>query len=173
MFAVWSARGLDPSELVQMSQVSTVKTVPAPAGRYQEMCPSEAKPRDPQAQPRESSSRLPLGVCDEGQSLSHARERLKDPEEPLERLFSRMQPLTNHLGPIVYQLPRVGSWTVAGWSTSCRHCRRVSAMFWSFEIRAGMPMTCWHCWIDTAWRCASTTCAGRRLADSAWDRLHM
>src|SRR4029453_15962180 len=29
-------RGLDPSELVQMSQVSRVKTVPTPAGRYQE-----------------------------------------------------------------------------------------------------------------------------------------
>jgi uncharacterized protein YecE (DUF72 family) len=31
--------------------------------------------------------------------------KLKDPEMPLERLFSRMQPLTIHLGPILYQLP--------------------------------------------------------------------
>lgn len=31
--------------------------------------------------------------------------KLKDPEEPLDRLFSRMRPLRKHLGPVLYQLP--------------------------------------------------------------------
>jgi uncharacterized protein YecE (DUF72 family) len=38
--------------------------------------------------------------------LTHMK-KLKDPEEPLERLFTRMQPLRKlkHLGPVLYQLP--------------------------------------------------------------------
>jgi uncharacterized protein YecE (DUF72 family) len=36
--------------------------------------------------------------------LTHMK-KLKDPEEPLERLFSRMRPLKRHLGPVLYQLP--------------------------------------------------------------------
>jgi len=31
--------------------------------------------------------------------------KLKDPEEPLGRLFSRVQSLSDHLGPVLYQLP--------------------------------------------------------------------
>src|ERR687897_303673 len=42
----WSARGLDPSELALLSQVSWVKTVPASAGHYQKLLPSEAEPLD-------------------------------------------------------------------------------------------------------------------------------
>ena len=36
--------------------------------------------------------------------LTHMK-KLKDPEEPLIRLFSRMEPLGKHLGPVLYQLP--------------------------------------------------------------------
>ena len=36
--------------------------------------------------------------------LTHMK-KLKDPEEPLDRLFSRMRPLRKHLGPVLYQLP--------------------------------------------------------------------
>ena len=36
--------------------------------------------------------------------LTHMK-KLKDPEEPLDRLFSRMRPLRPHLGPVLYQLP--------------------------------------------------------------------
>lgn len=36
--------------------------------------------------------------------LTHMK-KLKDPEEPLERLFERMRPLGPHLGPVLYQLP--------------------------------------------------------------------
>jgi uncharacterized protein YecE (DUF72 family) len=36
--------------------------------------------------------------------LTHMK-KLKDPEEPLDRLFSRMRPLGRHLGPVLYQLP--------------------------------------------------------------------
>jgi uncharacterized protein YecE (DUF72 family) len=36
--------------------------------------------------------------------LTHMK-KLKDPEEPLERLFSRMRTLERHLGPVLYQLP--------------------------------------------------------------------
>jgi uncharacterized protein YecE (DUF72 family) len=36
--------------------------------------------------------------------LTHMK-KLKDPEEPLERLFSRMKALGAHLGPVLYQLP--------------------------------------------------------------------
>ncbi|PYR54552.1 MAG: DUF72 domain-containing protein [Acidobacteria bacterium] len=36
--------------------------------------------------------------------LTHMK-KLKEPEEPLERLFSRMQALGRHLGPVLYQLP--------------------------------------------------------------------
>ena len=36
--------------------------------------------------------------------LTHMK-KLKDPEEPIERLFSRMRALRRHLGPVLYQLP--------------------------------------------------------------------
>lgn len=36
--------------------------------------------------------------------LTHMK-KLKDPEEPLRRLFSRMEPLAAHVGPVLYQLP--------------------------------------------------------------------
>jgi uncharacterized protein YecE (DUF72 family) len=36
--------------------------------------------------------------------LTHMK-KLKDPEEPIERLFSRMRALGSHLGPVLYQLP--------------------------------------------------------------------
>ena len=36
--------------------------------------------------------------------LTHMK-KLKDPEEPVERLFSRMRPMGRHLGPVLYQLP--------------------------------------------------------------------
>jgi uncharacterized protein YecE (DUF72 family) len=36
--------------------------------------------------------------------LTHMK-KLKDPEEPLDRLFSRMRPLGRHRGPVLYQLP--------------------------------------------------------------------
>ena len=36
--------------------------------------------------------------------LTHMK-KLKDPEEPIERLFSRMRALGPHLGPVLYQLP--------------------------------------------------------------------
>jgi uncharacterized protein YecE (DUF72 family) len=36
--------------------------------------------------------------------LTHMK-RLRDPEEPLERLFSRASALTSRLGPVLYQLP--------------------------------------------------------------------
>jgi len=36
--------------------------------------------------------------------LTHMK-KLKDPEEPIARLFERMRPLRSHLGPVLYQLP--------------------------------------------------------------------
>ena len=36
--------------------------------------------------------------------LTHMK-KLKDPEEPLERLYSRVRVLGHHLGPVLYQLP--------------------------------------------------------------------
>ena len=36
--------------------------------------------------------------------LTHMK-KLKDPEEPIDRLFSRMRHLGRHLGPVLYQLP--------------------------------------------------------------------
>jgi uncharacterized protein YecE (DUF72 family) len=36
--------------------------------------------------------------------LTHMK-KLKDPEEPVERLFHRMRALGKHLGPVLYQLP--------------------------------------------------------------------
>jgi uncharacterized protein YecE (DUF72 family) len=36
--------------------------------------------------------------------LTHMK-KLKDPEEPLDRLFTRMRPLKRRLGPVLYQLP--------------------------------------------------------------------
>jgi uncharacterized protein YecE (DUF72 family) len=41
--------------------------------------------------------------------LTHMK-KLKDPEEPVERMFSRMRALGSHLGPVLYQLPP--GWTV-------------------------------------------------------------
>ena len=36
--------------------------------------------------------------------LTHMK-KLKDPEEPIDRLFTRMRALGKHLGPVLYQLP--------------------------------------------------------------------
>ena len=36
--------------------------------------------------------------------LTHMK-KLKDPEEPVERFFSRARALRRHLGPVLYQLP--------------------------------------------------------------------
>src|SRR4029078_2495972 len=36
--------------------------------------------------------------------LTHMK-KLKAPEDPVTRLFSRMHPLGPHLGPVLYQLP--------------------------------------------------------------------
>lgn len=36
--------------------------------------------------------------------LTHMK-KLKDPEEPIDRLFTRMRALRTHLGPVLYQLP--------------------------------------------------------------------
>jgi len=36
--------------------------------------------------------------------LTHMK-KLKDPQQPLQRLFERMAPLGAHLGPVLYQLP--------------------------------------------------------------------
>lgn len=36
--------------------------------------------------------------------LTHMK-KLKEPEEPIQRLFSRMRALGTHLGPVLYQLP--------------------------------------------------------------------
>ena len=36
--------------------------------------------------------------------LTHMK-KLKDPDEPIDRLFSRMRSLGKHLGPVLYQLP--------------------------------------------------------------------
>jgi uncharacterized protein YecE (DUF72 family) len=36
--------------------------------------------------------------------LTHMK-KLKDPEEPLDRLFTRMRAIEPHLGPVLYQLP--------------------------------------------------------------------
>lgn len=36
--------------------------------------------------------------------LTHMK-KLKSPEEPLDRLFTRMRPLSGRLGPVLYQLP--------------------------------------------------------------------
>ena len=41
--------------------------------------------------------------------LTHMK-KLKDPEEPIARLFTRMTALGSHLGPVLYQLPP--GWTV-------------------------------------------------------------
>jgi len=53
------------------------------------------------------SARAPRGflyAVKASRFLTHMK-KLRDPEEPLDRLFSRMQPLRTHLGPILYQLP--------------------------------------------------------------------
>src|SRR4029079_10973524 len=36
--------------------------------------------------------------------LTHMK-KLKDPEEPIDRLFTRLRALGTHLGPVLYQLP--------------------------------------------------------------------
>jgi uncharacterized protein YecE (DUF72 family) len=53
------------------------------------------------------SARAPAGflyAVKASRFLTHMK-KLKDPEEPLDRLFSRMRPLGRHLGPVLYQLP--------------------------------------------------------------------
>ena len=53
------------------------------------------------------ASRVPNGfvfAVKASRFLTHMK-KLKDPEEPVERLFSRMRALGRHLGPVLYQLP--------------------------------------------------------------------
>lgn len=54
-----------------------------------------------------SAERAPAGfVCAVKASrfLTHMK-KLKSPEEPIERLFTRLRPLDARLGPVLYQLP--------------------------------------------------------------------
>jgi len=48
--------------------------------------------------------------------LTHMK-KLKDPQEPIERLFTRMRALGPHLGPVLYQLP-------PGWKVDVERFRR-------------------------------------------------
>ncbi|HJR59645.1 MAG TPA: DUF72 domain-containing protein [Vicinamibacterales bacterium] len=53
------------------------------------------------------ADRAPMGflfAVKASRFLTHMK-KLKDPEEPLARLFDRMRPLGPHLGPVLYQLP--------------------------------------------------------------------
>ena len=53
------------------------------------------------------AARAPVGfefAVKASRFLTHMK-KLKDPEEPLGRLFSRMRALGRHLGPVLYQLP--------------------------------------------------------------------
>lgn len=53
------------------------------------------------------SARVPLGflyAVKASRYLTHMK-KLADPEEPIERLFSRMRALGKRLGPVLYQLP--------------------------------------------------------------------
>lgn len=51
--------------------------------------------------------------------LTHMK-KLKDPEEPIDRLFSRMRALGRHLGPVLYQLP-------PGWQVNVDRFRHFAA----------------------------------------------
>lgn len=53
------------------------------------------------------ASRAPSGflfAVKASRFLTHMK-KLKDPEEPVERFFSRVRSLRRHLGPVLYQLP--------------------------------------------------------------------
>ena len=53
------------------------------------------------------ASRVPEGfrfAVKASRYLTHMK-KLKDPEEPLHRLFAHAEPLGGHLGPVLYQLP--------------------------------------------------------------------
>jgi uncharacterized protein YecE (DUF72 family) len=53
------------------------------------------------------AARAPVGflfAVKASRFLTHMK-KLKDPEEPVERLFTRMRALGRHLGPVLYQLP--------------------------------------------------------------------
>ena len=53
------------------------------------------------------AARVPMGLVfavKASRFLTHMK-KLKDPEEPIERLFTRMRALGRHLGPVLYQLP--------------------------------------------------------------------
>ena len=51
--------------------------------------------------------------------LTHMK-KLKDPEEPVDRFFSRARALRRHLGPVLYQLP-------PGWKLDRRQARALPA----------------------------------------------
>jgi uncharacterized protein YecE (DUF72 family) len=53
---------------------------------------------------RERAPRRFLFSVKASRFLTHMK-KLKEPEEPIERLFSRIRALGGHLGPVLYQLP--------------------------------------------------------------------
>lgn len=60
------------------------------------------------------ASRAPAGflfAVKASRFLTHMK-KLKDPDEPLHRFFSRARALRRHLGPVLYQLP-------PGWTRDC------------------------------------------------------
>ena len=91
--------------------------------------------------------------------LTHMK-KLKDPEEPVERFFSRVRALGRHLGPVLYQLP-------PGWKLDrdrLEHFLQVLPRgvrhvleFRDPSLVHGRGVA--SCWSGIAWRCACTTCA--------------
>jgi len=92
--------------------------------------------------------------------LTHLR-RLREPDEPLRRLWSRADRLGNHLGPMLYQLPP--RWHL---------CRKAVHKQSRSGTAAGTDLGWWECWPMPASRCAFTICPSQarrrnRLARSS------
>ena len=109
--------------------------------------------------------------------LTHMK-KLKDPEEPLDRLFTRMRPLERHLGPVLYQLP-------PGWKCDAARLEHflqalpegVRHVLEFRDPQAGTATRSWRCWSGSVWRCACTTCAARppnarRVGPFVYVRFH-
>jgi uncharacterized protein YecE (DUF72 family) len=89
--------------------------------------------------------------------LTHMK-KLKDPEEPLMRLFSRARELGAKLGPVLYQLPKQMPRNDERLSSFLDVLPRRTKHAIEFRHRVGTHRKCCGCCRGGMSRCASTTC---------------
>jgi uncharacterized protein YecE (DUF72 family) len=96
--------------------------------------------------------------------------KLKDCEEPLERMMPLFRRLGPTLGPVLYQLPPRLKLNLERLETFLQLVPKDVINVFEFARRAGTCPRRWRCWSGTARHSAPTTCRDRRVSGGRWGR---